>query len=157
MYPEFARFAKKAGHPEIASLFLKVAGEEKAHATWMRSIYSGMGTPEAGVDTVRAAVDYTLSANLENLVLTGSAAIAGTGNALDNVLIGNGDANRLTGLAGNDWLDGGLGRDALLGGTLAQHGVEQHFHRIVAGQDHVGVVAGRSSGRGPGQDRNALA
>ncbi|MEN8108249.1 MAG: ferritin family protein, partial [Pseudomonadota bacterium] len=29
MYPEFARWAEKAGHPELASLFRKVAGEEK--------------------------------------------------------------------------------------------------------------------------------
>ena len=41
---------------------------------------------------------------LENLTLTGAAAINGTGNAKDNVIIGNGANNVLTGLDGNDTL-----------------------------------------------------
>ena len=36
MYPEFARWASKAGYPELATLFRKVAGEEKLHAVWLR-------------------------------------------------------------------------------------------------------------------------
>ena len=54
MYPEFSRWAKKAGYPQIAELFLKVAGEEKLHATWLRKLYEGMGTPARGEDTQRA-------------------------------------------------------------------------------------------------------
>ena len=68
-----------------------------------------------GTDTVRSAVAWTLGANLENLILTGSA-LNGYGNALNNVLTGNGSANRLEGYTGNDTLDGGGGNDTLLGG-----------------------------------------
>ena len=42
-----------------------------------------------GTDLVQSAATYTLSANVENLTLTGTSAINGTGNALDNVLTGN--------------------------------------------------------------------
>ena len=55
-----------------------------------------------GIDTVQSSVAITLASNVENLTLIGSAAIAGTGNSLDNVLVGNSAANVLTGGAGND-------------------------------------------------------
>lgn len=70
-----------------------------------------------GTDTVQSSVTYTLNANVENLTLTGSGAVKGTGNELDNILIGNAAANTLTGDAGNDTLDGGAGADVLIGGT----------------------------------------
>ena len=54
---------------------------------------------------------------MENLTLTGVAAVNGTGNALANLLTGNIAANILTGGAGNDTLDGGAGNDTLIGGT----------------------------------------
>jgi Ca2+-binding RTX toxin-like protein len=70
-----------------------------------------------GVDTVSASISYTLTANLENLVLSGTAALNGTGNTLDNVLTGNSGANLLTGLDGNDTLNGGVGNDTMMGGA----------------------------------------
>jgi Ca2+-binding RTX toxin-like protein len=72
-----------------------------------------------GTDTVQSAVAWTLSTNLENLTLTGSSAINGTGNASANILIGNSGANLLSGLAGSDTLDGGAGNDTLNGGAAA--------------------------------------
>jgi Ca2+-binding RTX toxin-like protein len=71
-----------------------------------------------GTDTVRASVTYTLSSNLENLMLTGSGAINGTGNSASNVLTGNSGNNTLDGGTGDDTLDGGsAGTDTLRGGT----------------------------------------
>lgn len=71
----------------------------------------------AGSDTVQSSITWTLGANLENLTLTGSSTVNGTGNTLGNVLTGNAANNTLTGNAGNDTLDGGAGTDTLAGGT----------------------------------------
>ena len=64
------------------------------------------------IDTVRASVTYTLSANLENLVLTGTADINAIGNNQNNVLTGNDGNNQLNGGAGIDTMIGGKGNDA---------------------------------------------
>jgi Ca2+-binding RTX toxin-like protein len=70
----------------------------------------------AGADMVLSSVSFTLAGNIENLTLTGVAAINGTGNGLGNVIAGNAAANALDGLAGADTLNGGLGNDTLTGG-----------------------------------------
>ncbi|MCE2672784.1 MAG: VWD domain-containing protein [Microcystis sp. 53598_E5] len=67
-------------------------------------------------DTLTAAVTTTLAANVENLTLTGAAAINGTGNAGNNVITGNTANNLLNGGGGNDTLNGGAGIDTLIGG-----------------------------------------
>ena len=69
-----------------------------------------------GTDLVKASITYTLSNNVENLLLTGTGNINGTGNSLDNVLTGNAGNNILSGGAGADTLDGGAGQDTLIGG-----------------------------------------
>jgi serralysin len=70
-----------------------------------------------GADKVLSAIGYTLVANVEDLELTGTAAINGTGNTLANHITGNQGNNLLNGGAGNDILDGGAGDDHLVGGT----------------------------------------
>ena len=67
-----------------------------------------------GIDTVKASVSYSLSDNLENLTLTGTGAINGTGNSAANIITGNSAANVLDGGAGNDRLIGGAGDDVYL-------------------------------------------
>lgn len=69
-----------------------------------------------GIDLIQSAISMTLGNFFENLTLTGTAAITGTGNTLDNVLIGNGANNTLTGNAGHDTLDGQGGADKMNGG-----------------------------------------
>lgn len=71
--------------------------------------------PGEGIDTIYSSVNFTLPDQVENLVLTG-AAIQGTGNALDNSIIGNSSANTLYGLDGNDFIDGQTGDDFMVGG-----------------------------------------
>ncbi len=69
-----------------------------------------------GTDKVSSSVTYTLSANVENLILRDASAINGTGNDLANSITGNTASNQLDGGAGNDIFDGGAGADMLTGG-----------------------------------------
>ena len=69
-----------------------------------------------GTDRVNSSITFSLDTYsyvrfVENLDLTGSAAINGTGNTLANVLTGNDAANILNGLAGVDTMIGGRGDD----------------------------------------------
>ncbi len=83
---------------------------------------AGDGVSESaasGTDTVESSISYTLGSEVENLVLTGVAAIDATGNGADNVLTGNASANRIAGLAGDDQLFGLDGADTLSGGAGA--------------------------------------
>lgn len=88
----------------------------------------------SGIDTVRASISYQLPTNVEQLVLTGSAAINGSGNSLNNVITGNAANNILTGGAGNDILDGGGGTDtAVFSGARANYTVrwDADSHRLL--------------------------
>ena len=75
--------------------------------------------PGEGIDTIRTTESYVLPADVENLTLFGelSSDVNGTGQELDNVLVGNAAWNRLVGLAGHDTLAGNRGADQLVGGS----------------------------------------
>ncbi|MEX2650532.1 MAG: M10 family metallopeptidase [Alphaproteobacteria bacterium] len=69
-----------------------------------------------GTDTVVSTVNFSLTAKIETLLLTGTADIDGTGTNGGNRIVGNRGDNTLTGNRGNDTLDGGSGDDVLIGG-----------------------------------------
>jgi Ca2+-binding RTX toxin-like protein len=85
---------------------------------------------------VFATVSYTLSANVETLVLQGSGNLDGTGNALANQLHGN---------AGDNILDGGAGADLLTGYAGGDTFV---FHMGETDGDMVADFAGNGSSAG---------
>ena len=90
--------------------FIDNAGDRAYEYTTSSSIDDG------GIDTVNSTLSITLGAYLENLNLLGTA-VAGVGNALDNIITGTSGANTLKGMDGNDILIGGLGADKMYGGA----------------------------------------
>jgi len=81
---------------------------------------------DAGIDTVLSSVSYDLAGQyVENLTLTGTAAINATGNTLDNVLTGNAAANRLDGKTGIDEMRGGKGNDTYVVGETGDKAYER--------------------------------
>jgi Ca2+-binding RTX toxin-like protein/subtilisin family serine protease len=81
-----------------------------------------------GTDTVIASIDYVLPDNVENLTLAeGAGPLKGTGNALDNVIVGSSDNNVLDGVTGADVLFGGAGNDTYY--------VHDAAAQVIEGQD----------------------
>ncbi len=97
----------------------------------------------------------TSTTNVENLTLTGTSAINGTGNSLDNTLIGNGAANTLRGNDGSDTLRGDYGNDTLFGGDDADDldgGFDNDTLNGDAGADILDGNAGRDRYNGGSQN-----
>ncbi|MCT0254797.1 hypothetical protein [Synechocystis sp. CS-94] len=95
--------------------------------------------PAEGTDTVQSSVTFDLTgvANVENLTLTGTGNINGTGNAFDNVIMGNDGNNSLNGGNGNDTIIGGGGNDIIDGGgqtdTLKYSGDRSNYTITLSG------------------------
>src|SRR4029079_166239 len=70
--------------------------------------------PGEGNDTVFASINYTLTANVDNLVLQGGADLQGFGNSAANAIFGNTGSNILDGALGADTMIGGTGNDAYI-------------------------------------------
>lgn len=86
--------------------------------TRFRLIFIASNASKYSLNSVVFALKVNAGVRLvENLTLTGTASIAGYGNALGNRLTGNAGNNHLTGQVGNDTLNGGLGDDRLQGGA----------------------------------------
>jgi len=126
----------------------------------------------AGLDTVRSTAEaFILSANIENLILLGSAPTDGIGNASANaitgnfganlisgaggadLLLGNGGDDQLQGGAGNDTLDGGSGADVMNGGTgddvfKVDHAGDRIVEAVGGGNDQVETKVSYTLGAG---------
>jgi serralysin len=72
---------------------------------------SAFESPNQGNDTVLASVNYGLAADVENLVMQGSADLQGYGNNQANVIYGNSGNNLINGAGGIDLMVGGAGND----------------------------------------------
>jgi hypothetical protein len=171
------------GFQDLEGLFLHVLkGDDVVYGsprsdvldggTGVDTVYSGNGSDgifvdhvndmvvenyNEGNDTVYSSVIYTLPANVENLVLSGSANLNAYGNAEANVLTGNSGKNILIGHAGDDTLAGEAGDDVLQGGPGANaldggagsdravYAMSRNQYAIVVTADGYGVTGADSA------------
>jgi len=103
---------------------------------------------DAGLDTVLTTLaNYTLGASVEVLRFIGTGDFVGTGNDLDNRVVGGAGNDTLVGGAGNDWLVGWAGGDTMTGGS----GDDGYY------VDDVGDVVVEAAGEGTDEVRTTLA
>lgn len=120
--------------------------------------------PGEGTDTVYASISYILKDHVENLILTGSDNLVGTGNDGDNVLVGNDGNNLLDGGKGADTMIGGQGGDTYLvdnPGDLVIENPDEGIDTVAANIDYVLsvnvenlVLAGAANLKGSGNDKD---
>ncbi|MEB3352232.1 MAG: cadherin-like domain-containing protein, partial [Cyanobacteriota bacterium] len=94
-----------------------------------------------GLDRVQSSVTFALPANVEDLELTGTAAINGSGNGLANRLSGNAARNLLDGGAGIDQLLGGDGGDLYLVQAATDHSAAEVSDAGTTGTDELRFTA----------------
>jgi Ca2+-binding RTX toxin-like protein len=114
------------------------------------SVFESYGN---GTDSVYTESDFTLPANVENLLHVTfysynnpTAGVRLTGNGLDNIMGGHRGADVIRGLGGNDtiyggWNPGGSGVDVLIGGT-GQDKFVMLLDRSYFGSDGIVLRAG---------------
>jgi Ca2+-binding RTX toxin-like protein len=96
-----------------------------------------------GGDTVFSTAHFRLSANVETLVLQGSADLQGYGNSDPNTLFGNSANNLLNGGAGADTMIGGAGNDTYFvddAGDMVVENVGEGSDAVFATVDYVLVA-----------------
>ncbi|MNR22624.1 Endo-1,3-1,4-beta-glycanase ExsH [compost metagenome] len=97
-----------------------------------------------GNDTVWTSLSsYTLGANVESLFFGGSGNFAGTGNTLNNTIVGGAGNDVLTGGGGNDLLSSGIGGNDTFVFAAAGFGNDAIFNFGVnpaAGQDLLNIT-----------------
>jgi Ca2+-binding RTX toxin-like protein len=92
-----------------------------------------------GVDAIYTSINWTTGAHIENLVLTGTANLAGGGNELNNFIFGNDGDNAITGALGQDVLTGGAGADTFVYASAAEGG--DAITDFVSGVDRFSISA----------------
>ncbi|WP_165322081.1 calcium-binding protein [Rhizorhabdus phycosphaerae] len=102
-----------------------------------------MEVPGGGSDTVMISASYTLSANVENLiVISGLANLIASGNELDNRLTSDHSSTVLNGGDGNDTIEGGDGNDRLAGDAGNDLLKAIGGHDILLGGDGADTISG---------------
>jgi Ca2+-binding RTX toxin-like protein len=105
-----------------------------------------------GTDTVETDLSsYTLPANVENLIYSGTGSFTGTGNNLDNFIQGGAGNDVLSGgNGGNDYLVGGAGDDTLIDGgpgsaSTLQGGIGNDTYVVQSTNDSIVEFAGEGT------------
>lgn len=101
--------------PTLPPVSVSVQADGTTLLTLNQSVTAEQLATYAGsvINTASSAYTLSLPANVQNLTLTGSSNIDGSGNSGDNIIIGNAGNNVLQGGGGIDRIDGGAGRDVL--------------------------------------------
>lgn len=106
---------------------------------FLDDVFEGVGE---GVDTVLSSVTWGVRANVETVILVGTAAIDLFGDNVANVLVGNAGANNMGGYGGNDWMEGGGGNDWLSGGEGSDRLMGDAGADVLDGQAGADVLFG---------------